>query len=149
MLSHFSDCLLDGELSGKSPVKNLNRNKMINKKVIDTLYKRYDKRPSSPDDLDIALLFEGVHPMHNIVIDGDEIVINSIPADSPFHRIPLRGVHAIVEFEESVAIVLHSSIIFLSKMESEHPVSVHIKPLKESLGSRLLNKLGKSFGEPE
>lgn len=116
---------------------------MINKKVIDALYKRYDKRPSSLDDLDIALLFEGVHPVHNIVIDGDEIVINSVPADSPFHRILLRGVHAIVEFEESVAIVLHSSIIFLSKIEGEHPVSVHIKPLKESLGFRFVNKLGK------
>lgn len=113
---------------------------MINKKVIESLYKKYSKRPSSPDELDIALLFEGPHPMHDIFIDADEIVINSISSTSPFHRIPLRGVHAIVDFEEQVALVLHSSIIFLSKVESEHPVSVHLKPLKESFASRLFSK---------
>ena len=43
---------------------------MITKKVIDTIYKRYKKRPKSTDDLNIALLFEGVHPGHGVEIDG-------------------------------------------------------------------------------
>ena len=117
---------------------------MIDKKVIDTIYKRYKKRPSSTDELDIALLFEGVHPMHDIYIDGDEIVINSIPETSPFHAIPLSHVNAILDFEEHVAIVLHSSIIFLSKTENDRPVSIHIKPMRETLGSRLRSALNLS-----
>lgn len=113
---------------------------MINNKVIETLYKRYNKRPASTDDLNIALLFEAAHPMHDVFIDGDEIVINSVDPDSPFHRIPLKGVHAIIDFEEQVALVLHSSIIFLSKVETEHPVHVHLKPLKMSFAQRLFSK---------
>lgn len=114
---------------------------MITKKVIDTLYKRYSKRPKSTDDLDIALLFESVHPQHDILIDNEEIVINSVDSNSPFHRIPLPLVHAIVEFDETVAIVLHSSIIFLSKVENENPVSIHLKPIKTSFTERLFRKI--------
>lgn len=108
---------------------------MITKKVIDTIYKRYNKRPKSTDDLNIALLFEGVHPGHGIEIDGNNLVVNSVPEQSPFHEIPLSAVHAIIEFEEHVAIVLHSSILFLNR--NSEGVSVHIKPFKPSLKDKL------------
>lgn len=62
---------------------------MITKKVIDTIYKRYKKRPKSTDDLNIALLFEGVHPGHGVEIDGNDLLVNSVPEQSPFHVIPL------------------------------------------------------------
>ncbi len=51
------------------------------------------------------------------------------------HRIPLNRVHAIVEFEEWVAIVLHSSIIFLSKRSSK--VNVNVRMEKPSLFDRV------------
>lgn len=108
---------------------------MITKKVIDTIYSRYKKRPKSTDDLNIALLFEGVSPLHGIEIDGNLLRVNSVSPQSPFHEIPLSAVHAIVEFEEHVAIVLHSSILFLNK-ENEG-VSVHIKPYTPTLKDRL------------
>lgn len=111
---------------------------MISKKVIDQLYRQYNKRPKSIDELNIPLLFEAVHPMHGIEFDEGELVINSIAPDSPFHRIPLALVHEIVEFEEVVAIVLHSSIIFLSRQaDDEAPVQVHIKPIDMSLTERI------------
>lgn len=113
---------------------------MISQKVIDQLYRQYNKRPKSIDELNIPLLFEAVHPMHGIEFDEGELVINSVPLDSPFHRIPLMLVHEIVEFEESVAIVLHSSIIFLSRRaDDENPVQVHIKPIEMSMTDKLMS----------
>lgn len=110
---------------------------MITKQVIDTLYKKYDKRPKSPDCLDFGLLFDVITEHHDISVDmeTDQLVIGSIDAMSPFHKVPLSKIHAIVPFEEWVAIVLHSSIIFLSKKSPK--VSVHIKPPKLTLWERI------------
>lgn len=102
---------------------------MITRKVIKTLYNKYKKLPPSPDCLDMALLFDAASQHHNITIDMDGPVdtlkIMSIDSSSPFHNIALDRIHAIVPFEEWVAIVLHSSIIFLNRKSSK--VSVHIR----------------------
>lgn len=112
---------------------------MITRKVIQTLYKKYRTRPESPDFLDIPLLFDAASQNHHISIDMDgpvdSLVIGSVSPDSPFHRIPLEKIHAIVPFEEWVAIVLHSSIIFLNKKTSE--VSVNVRLEQDSLFDRL------------
>ncbi|MDE6099053.1 MAG: hypothetical protein K2L80_03665 [Muribaculaceae bacterium] len=110
---------------------------MITKKVIETLYKKYAKLPKSPDCLDFILLFDSVADHHgiNIDIENDTMQIGSIDPASPFHRIPLSRIHAIVPFEEWVAIVLHSSIIFLNK--SNNKVSIHIKEPDLSLWDRV------------
>ena len=110
---------------------------MIRKQVINTLYKKYRKLPKSPDCLDFALLFDYVVEHHNITIDleNDCLIINSLEPTSIFNRIPLSRIHAIVPFEEWVAIVLHSSIIFLNKKSSK--VSVNIKMPKPSLWERV------------
>lgn len=100
---------------------------MIQKKVIDSIYKKFRKRPVSPDELDIPLLFEKVPIETAIEIDGDQLVINSIESSSPFHSIPVSHIHAIIEFDEAVAIVLHSSIIFISKEDGS--VHVHLKDI--------------------
>ena len=87
---------------------------MITQKVIDQLYKTYRKPPACADDLDIGILFEHLILFHDIAIDDHaNLIINSLPESSPFHTIPLSHIHAIVEFENKVAIVLHASIIFL------------------------------------
>lgn len=114
---------------------------MITEKAINEIYKKYSKLPESPDDLNIFLLFEGAHPDHEIMFEGNDIVINSVSPSSPFHRISLDRVNAIIEFEENVAIVLHSSIIFLSKKDGK--VSIHIKQLKPSLMKRISNFISK------
>lgn len=112
---------------------------MITRQVIQTLYKKYNKLPKSPDCLDMALLFDYAAEHHNVEIDMDgpleALIINSITPDSPFHRIPLDRIHAIVPFEEWVAVVLHSSIIFLSKTSPK--VSVHIRGEKTSIVDRI------------
>lgn len=112
---------------------------MITRKVIETLYKSYRKLPPSPDYLDMPLLFDYASEHHNVTIDMDgpvdTLVINSIDPASPFHRIPIERIHAIVPFEEWVAIVLHSSIIFLNRHSSR--VSVHVKTIKPTLWERI------------
>ena len=112
---------------------------MITRQVIDTLYKKYSKPPKSPDCLDMPILFDYAADHHkiNIDMDGpvDALLIPSIDPKSPFHRIPLSRINAIVPFEEWVAIVLHSSIVFLNRKSPK--VSIHLKEVKPSLGDRL------------
>lgn len=114
---------------------------MITQDVIKEIYKKYSKRPSSPDELNIPPLFEAVHPSHRIQLDEDKIVVNSIPATSIFHSIPLRNVNAILEFESHVAIVLHSSIIFLSKTDGRN--FINFKPLERSFMDKLKGSLSR------
>lgn len=75
--------------------------------------------------------------MHDVSVDieNDTMEIGSVDPTSPFHAIPLGRIHAIVPFEEWVAIVLHSSIIFLNK--NNRQVSIHIKEPKLSLWDRV------------
>lgn len=108
---------------------------MISKKAIESVYRQYNKLPESPDCLDIILLFEGIHPAHCVEINGNELIINSVDDSSPFHKISLDRIYGIVEFEETVGIVLHSSIIFLGKRTPE--VNVHLKACEPSIVDRL------------
>ena len=110
---------------------------MIRKQVINTLYKKYRKLPKSPDCLDFALLFDYVVEHHNITIDleNDCLIINSLEPTSIFHRIPLSRIHAIVPFEEWVAIVLHSSIVFLNRLSPK--VAVDLRNVQPSFLDRL------------
>lgn len=108
---------------------------MITQEVINEIYKKFSKRPASPDELNMPPLFESVHPSHRIEIDDDKLIIYSLPKNSIFHAIPLRNINAILEFESNVAIVLHSSIIFLSKNDAGN--YVHFKPLKMSFLDKL------------
>ena len=108
---------------------------MITQEVIKEIYKKYSKRPASTDELNIPPLFEAAHPSHGIQIDEDKLVINSLPPTSIFRTIPLRNINAILEFESHVAIVLHSSIVFLSKVDKH--TYVNFKPLERSLLDKL------------
>lgn len=108
---------------------------MINNKVINSIYKKYSKRPSSIDQLNIPLLFEAAHDDHAIEINGHDLIINSQEPWSPFHTIDLNRVHAILDFDRYVAVVLHSSIVFIGKKNSE--IHIHIKPIKPSITDRM------------
>lgn len=113
---------------------------MIQKKVIDAIYKKYRRRPASPDELNIPLLFEKLPEEAGIEIDGNNIIINSIDSKSPFHRLPVTHIHAIIDFDEAVAIVLHSSIMFISKEDGS--AHVHIKEIGYSFLDRLRGIMG-------
>lgn len=108
---------------------------MVTKKVIHNLYRKYNKPPKSADELDIATLFERAADNHGLVIDEDKLYIGSVDPASPFSEIPLGHIHAIVEFDNVVAIVLGSSIVFLEKYGDG--VNVHLKLDGPSLWDRL------------
>lgn len=112
---------------------------MINKDVIDSIYKKYKSRPARVSDLDLHLLFEYAIEVHEIYVDGNDLVIGSIDPASPFNTIGLDRVHAILEFENEIAIVMHSSIIFLNKRDSG--VNVHIKSDKPGILAKLRERL--------
>lgn len=114
---------------------------MITKKVIDELYSRYRKPPHGIENLDIGLLFEYASDHHNITIDENGcLVINSIDSRSPFHKFPLANIHGLTHFEDVVAVVMHSSIIFLNK--HDQGVNVHLRLEGPSLWERMKLKLG-------
>lgn len=108
---------------------------MITKQVIDAIYKKYKKRPKSIDALNIGLLFSPELENRKLHIDDTTLVFDSLPPTSPFHEIPLERVHAILDFEKHVAIVLHSSIIFIHKESDKIDVHVNLK------GPSLMDKL--------
>ncbi|MBD5307718.1 MAG: hypothetical protein K2J18_03945 [Paramuribaculum sp.] len=116
---------------------------MITKKVIESIYKQYKKKPDSPFDLEIGLLFSPEMDKHCINIDGDNIIIGSISPDSPFHTIALDRIHAIIQFDRVIAIVLPASIIFLQK--NSQAVNIHIKMDAPSL----IDKIRYKFSHPD
>jgi hypothetical protein len=108
---------------------------MITKQVINALYKKYRHKPLTTDDLNLALLFDYAIENHGIVIDDHKLIINSISPSSPFHAIELERIHAIVEFDSCIAIVLPASIIFLNK--SDKAANIHVKVESPSLWDRI------------
>lgn len=108
---------------------------MVTKQVIDTLYKQYSHPPKSPDELNLALLFDYAFENHGIIIDDNDLYITSIDPSSPFACIPLDRICEIVEFSEVIAIVLPSAIIFLNKKNSD--VNIHLKMERPSLWDRI------------
>lgn len=110
---------------------------MITTAVIKEIYNKNSKRPKSVDCLDFPMLFEGAGEKHGLHVDFDaqELTVASLSPDSPFHRVSLNNVHAFLPFEEWVAIVMHSSILFLNKKKPI--VSVHIKDVEPTLWDRI------------
>lgn len=108
---------------------------MITKHVIDSLYNKFPRRPDSPDELNIGALFGDVFEVHGLRLDENNLVISSIDEKSPFHRIPLRNIHEIVDFADHVAIVMHSSIIFLRKEAPQ--VHINVRQPRRSIFGRL------------
>ncbi|MCM1452394.1 MAG: hypothetical protein NC102_09040 [Clostridium sp.] len=110
---------------------------MITNKVIEEIYKKYGQRPKSVDCLDFVLLIDKAGIMHDIFVDpeAETLRIGSLPEDSPFHTLRLKNINAFIEFEEWVAVVLHSAIIFLNKKNTR--TSIHLKEPELSLWDRI------------
>lgn len=113
---------------------------MITTKVIEQLYKNYKRPPASPDELDVDLLFQYLLDNHDIAFDDNaNLVIGNFPDNSPFHSIPLKNIHAIVEFDRKIAIVFHSSILFLNKYDNGS--HLHVRMSSGNLLSRLFSRI--------
>lgn len=110
---------------------------MITSKAINELYKKYAKAPKSVDMLNLSLLFDYAAHHHNIQIDPEtgKLTIGSVDSKSPFHTLSIKRINAIVPFEDWVALVMHSSIVFLNRKNSQ--VSVHLKPLNPGFMDRV------------
>lgn len=110
---------------------------MITRENIKEIYRKYKNAPSSIDELDIATLFDETAIHHDIMIDPEEntLTIGSIDTKSLFHTLPLDRIYAILGFEEWVAIVMHSSIIFLNRNNSK--VAIDIKEIRPTMGERI------------
>lgn len=117
---------------------------MIPKKCIDEIYKKYRKRTKSTDELNLSLLFSKLPAEAKVAVSDTAIILGTVDECSPFHEILLKHVNGIVDFIESVAIILPSSILFISKDNGE--VHVHIKDITPSIMDRIRGfKSGPSF----
>lgn len=112
---------------------------MVTKKVIGNLYKQFNCPPDDIYDLNIAMLFDKAAEHHGLVVDENYIFIGSVDPSSPFAMIPLNRINAIVEFDSVIAIVLHSSIIFLDKHSDQ--VHIHIKDRQPTLWDKMRSYL--------
>lgn len=110
---------------------------MITRENINEIYRKYKKTPASVDELNFATLFDSTSEHHDILIDPEDntITFGSIEETSPFHTLPLDRINAILGFEEWVAIVMHSSILFLNRTAPK--VMIDIKTIQPTLGDRI------------
>lgn len=116
---------------------------MITKEVIENIYKKFGNRPTTPDQLNMQLIFDYAMENHCIYVDEGNLIIESVEDDSPFHSIPLEKIRAILEFDRQVAIVLPHSILFLNK--KDNGVSVHIRKPSMSLADKFRERFSGAF----
>ena len=98
---------------------------MITKQTIAELYKKYRRCPTNLEDRNLSLLIEYALDTDAVELDGDMLVFTNMEDYSPFKRIELGRIHCVVDFDETVAVVLPNSIIFIRK--TDYSTFVHIK----------------------
>lgn len=101
---------------------------IADKKLIDSLYKRYRRRPDTLDERNLYLLADYIVDEQGLELDDDHIVFTGMDKNSPFREILLKNINGVEDLGGLLAIVLHSTIIFFNK--STHAASVHIRPLR-------------------
>lgn len=109
----------------------------VTESVILELYKRFSKRPATLDARNLCLLADFIVEDKGVSLEEDSLVFTETPPGSPFREIPFENVHGVADLSNLLAIVLHSSIIFLNKKTLQ--TSVHIKRL--SPFKRLISKV--------
>lgn len=112
---------------------------MINKEVIDTLYRTFNKPPKEREDLHLEKFLNMLHPHHQLRISDDEIVNDGLEEFNPFKRFLIRNLYQIVEFDKMIAFVFPNHILFFGKANNN--MRVHIKPKKTpNIFSRLFHR---------
>lgn len=103
---------------------------MVTKDVIRDIYKNYSKPHTSLEDLRLPYFLKLLGKFHHLSQDGDEIVFEDMEPTSPFRRILVRNIHAILEFTKMVAFVFPNHILFLGKESPD--LRIHFKPEEDN-----------------
>lgn len=99
---------------------------MITDRVIKEIYRKYNKPAKNAANLDIDRYIGILAPFHNIRTNGKEVIFEDQEEFSPFRRILLRSLNAILEFDRHVAFVFQNHILFLSKESDD--MRIHMRP---------------------
>lgn len=105
---------------------------MITEEVIKEIYKNYSKPPKDQKDLDLPYFAELLKPHHDLNVTDDEVIVMNIDEFSPFKRFLTRSLNAVLDFDQNVAFVFKTHILFFSKKDDR--ISVNFKPEKEKSG---------------
>ena len=98
---------------------------MITKSNIDDLYRKYNRKPKILDERNLAPLMQCALSTDAIEIDGDCIRFKNVDSTSLFTSIEMQRIHAVVEFDKHIALVLPNSIIFINR--EDYSIHVHLK----------------------
>lgn len=98
---------------------------MITRQVIEALYKKYGRMPKSEAERNLGLLRDFAAENVAVDIEDGKLLLYNIDPMSPFNEIRIDNIHGVVDFDDCIAVVMHSSIVFI--MKPMPPVHVHIK----------------------
>ncbi len=108
----------------------------ISSNLIDSLYKRFPRRPATLDERNLRLLADYIVEDRGVSLCDDRLVFTEMSPDSSFREILLENIHGVADLGHMLAVVLHSSIIFLDCRTFE--AFVHLKPAKENVFRRVI-----------
>ncbi len=94
--------------------------------LIRSLYKRFSRRPSTLDERQLHLLADFIVEQRGLELDDDRLIFTEMEPLSPFREIRLDNINGVADLGKLLAIVMHSSIIFLNK--ETLAATVHLKP---------------------
>lgn len=98
---------------------------IADKKLTDSLYRRFRRRPRTLDERCLNLLADFIVEERGIELDEDRLIFTGMDKMSPFREILLNNINGVVDLGVLLAIVMHSSIIFFNKTTLE--ATIHIK----------------------
>lgn len=113
---------------------------MITPEIIKGLYKKFPNPAQAHNILNLEMFNDENLKQHSIEISDENIIINAVDKDSPFHEIPIRNITGIENFTSHIAIVLRHSILFLCKTTDD--IHVHISFERPSLWQRFKYLIG-------
>lgn len=112
---------------------------MITEEVIKDIYKSYNKPCKNEQELNLTYFVDLLKEHHNLILNDDEIVVESLEEFNPFRRFLKRGLYAVLEFDSNVAFVFQAHILFFNKHNNK--LSVHFRPAeKRSFLDRLFGR---------
>ncbi len=97
-----------------------------NDKLTRSLYRKFNRRKSTLDQRRLDLLCDNIIDRRGIELNDDRIIFTAMPAGAPLRSIRLDHIRGVAELGDSLAIVLHSSIIFFNRTTLQ--ITVHLKP---------------------
>ena len=81
--------------------------------------------PKSESERNLGLLRDFAAENVAVDIEDGKLQLYNIVPMSPFNEIKLDNIYGVVDFDDCIAVVLHSSIVFIMKADAS--VHVHIK----------------------